>query len=393
MPDLKLNTGFFARTASNKGANKTTYNSNMFTDLNTPTQNIDDPKTVTIFAELNNKIPIKVRGFLLQPISYSLSAEWTSGGLVSSAMQKIDGALNSLPLEGVSLGNTGFASKKYYKGGGDLSTNIQFRIYAPSSSNPDHEREYATTNAEGIEEIKKNTSGSIRHSLIKTLEQLKMMVLPSTDSSLGAADFPQFQEFLDQGEANARAFNDKLDADEIKKIKELTPSSLKEKMSADAANSARADAEKTLNLRAAKELGDKLGEGKGAKILKNTISTGLQNRITTLKAARLDVSTRPPYVTVNVGTWFSLLESVITNITFTYSNAVNSTGPLWCDVSIDVVTGQNMALNNLSQMKDSNAPLLDNVQLFDRGAMTEKTRLTLDANEKKITEEEKKVGN
>jgi hypothetical protein len=369
MASIEKNIGLFARQAVN---NQKTYSNNMFTDLKMPGDISDQAKQVVITTQ--DERQLVVMGVLLQPINYALNAEWSNDGFVSSSLQGIDKSLGG-DYSGVSISNTGFATKKFYRGGGDLSTNLQFRIYSTggSATSKDDEKQYVSLDPDGNTIIKTNTTGTVRSKFAQTIDMLKMMVLPKIEGRIEPGKLKVFNELIEQGTANLKAFNNPLTPAQedaaLKAIKDgaISPDAAGDSSSdsSNASDSAAEKAQEELNRIRFSMLGNatttKAGTSKN--LLKKTLGDALKNTLKSLTDAKLESSNKPSEVTIKVGTWFGMTNALITNIAFTYSGGVNKYGPLWCDISVDVVSSQNMAINSMDRLDEHG--IIDDIQLFN----------------------------
>ena len=279
-----------------------------------------------------------VQGLLKTELSYSLSASWETGkGMVATLVSKAAGGLDKIAGaagNASTASNTGFATRKFYSGGTDLTLNLDFRLYNP---------------------VTDQAQTKVGQSLYHQLMMLNSFVLPSaTGQSISTMDAMALIGTNPDGEAGKT-----LEAD-LKTASKALEDKLGVQASVNGTYGTAPSTPPDGNAENRKGLGHIVQSTK--QFLANTLASGVQQ----LMDASVEISASPRPVYIQIGKWFVLQSAIVTSIGFTYSKAQSAQGPLWVDVSMSVSSRENLLMNGVPN-ESTPAALMDSVKLYGVG--------------------------
>lgn len=247
----------------------------------------------------------KVLGFtieaiLLEQIGFNISAQW---GGNSDSISKIAGNLSSYVNEPVNSGKgftwTGFATRRFYTGGSNISITVKMRLIESDCQ----EQLQFPRQSESVSEDPAFTPGL---TVVQQLTQILSLALPRVEAEVTMEDVKNTL------------------SDVLAKIPGL------ESLTDWLANKAR-DVVDTL----AAKTGD-IGAA-----VKNVVAGAKE----TLASADFQQSRDPGNVEVAVGDWFFINDGIVTGIQVQPSKQMTINGPLYCDVSLTIETRENPYLS------------------------------------------------
>jgi len=256
-------------------------------------------------------------------VSYSLNAGWdVSNNQVSSMVQgAMSGILGAAAqFGGVELGSAGYTTRKIYKGGTDMGLSINFRLFD------------STTNFSVESDSSKASAVNPGLTVMDGVKWINSIMIPSNLAKITIEQIENFTTELVEGQETAEE-------------------------KAESAKLEEADKKKIL---AAK---DALASATGGDAIQNTLDTITGNLNTELDAAEVDLTASPPPVSILIGKWLYIDRAVVTNASFNFSTEMSSKGPLYCDVTLEVSTQENLMMiaDDDNEMTDINRLKLFNV--------------------------------
>lgn len=283
--------------------------------------------------------PGTLLGMMLGNVSYTLNAGWsTSDNMVSSTMQGLQqgimGTVGGLGRQaGVETNSAGFVTRKVYRGGTDIGISIKLRLF-DSTTNLTRE-----TNDNG------KVSMSPQMSVMDGVNFINSIMVPC---NLATLDIKDLDNFATQIESNQRNNSGKTEAE----LAEQDAVAAKKEEMAEKEIQSNKDALATQLPQAAKIL--------------NTVMAGID---TDLNEFKLNLTASPPPIRIQIGQWFVMNQGVVTSASFDFSKEMSAKGPLYCDVTLQVTTRENIMLVS---DKNNNVSGLNNIKLFGVGGASDR---------------------
>ncbi len=250
-------------------------------------------------VKVSNLGAVQLRGLMTNNISYSLTANWeVSNNQVSSMIQKgydvVAGSITGFTrLGGIEGTSAGYATRKVYKGGTDVSLTINFRLFD------------ANTNLRSENDTGIDTSTSV----LDGVAWINTIMIPTNKAAITIKAFEDFTNKIAEGRQTAE------EAAEATKREEVAKKQLK-------------------------EIEDNLSSlGDAAKATFNVLEG---NAAAELKAFSFNLTASPPPIKIEIGNWLRIKEGVVTNASFNFSDKMNKKGPLFCDVALQISTRENL---------------------------------------------------
>lgn len=263
----------------------------------TSTNNVDlDGHLVTIQSD---KFPsLIIIAFLLEQVNYNITATWSQNDdAISKIAVAADSYINSTINSGNSFTSTGFATRKFYKGGSNIAMSVKIRLVEYDKLN--RLRSYPIFNFENV--------SSEDLSVPAQMQYLQMMALPSVITSLASSDI------------------------------KLNGTTSPEKVEMNLAPAQPSDGAEGGSLIS---IAGKVKDFAGS-TAKATIS-GIKD---TLSTADLTLANNPGTINLNVGGWLTINEAIITSIQLSPSYQMTRRGPLYCDVTLSIETRENPSVD------------------------------------------------
>jgi len=267
-----------------------------------------------------------ITALMMNNISYNLSANWSvSNNQVSSMVQGVaSGMLGAVAqFGGVELGSAGYTTRKIYKGGTDMSLGINIRLFDSTSNFT------ARSSDNSAETIDPNLT------VMDGVKWINSIMLPLNKISLNLEMIDNFTSLQVEGKETD---------------KEKTESAKKQE----------AAKKKIVEQR------DNLSNALGGDEMLDTIDTITEHFSNELKSAEFNLTSTPPPVSILIGKWLYIDRAVITDASFNFSTEMTANGPLYCDVTLQVSTQENLMLlsdegketTDINRLKLFNAPSL-----------------------------------
>ena len=267
-----------------------------------------------------------ITALMTNAVSYNLNAGWdVSNNQVSSMMQGAASGIlgKAAQFGGLEMDSTGYMTRKIYRGGTDMSLNINFRLF-DSTSNFTSESTNST-----------DTTVDPNLTVMDGVKWLNSIMIPSNIASLTLKQVEKFTADLVKGEETEKEKEDSAKQEEINKKK----------------------------LKKAKDALTSTATGRtiqnGLDVVTNTFNRELGQ-------AELNLTSTPPPVSVLIGKWLYIDRAVVTDASFVFSEEMSAKGPLYCDVTLQVSTQENLMMiadangdkTDINRLKLFNAPNL-----------------------------------
>jgi len=262
-------------------------------------------------------------GLMTNNVQYSLAAGWdVSNNQVSSMMQGVAELLGGVGgfarLGGIEVGSAGYATRKVYKGGTDVSLSISFRLF-DSTTNLSK-----AANDEGKAPVDTNTS------VMDGVAWITSVMVPANKEIITREEILNFTTVLKAGSQTTEEREAEVKADEV-------------------------------NAEIIAENRDAVGNMTGGKRVLGVWDTIAGNANNEVGAFSINLTASPPPIRLQVGQWLYIKEAVVTNASFDFADKMSAKGPLFCDVTLTISTRENLMLTSDS---DNEKTIIPQLQLF-----------------------------
>ncbi len=259
-------------------------------------------------------------GLMTNSINYSLTANWdSSNNQVSSMIQKgfdvmLGGVTGFARLGGIEGTSAGYATRKVYKGGTEVSLSINLRLFDSTTN-------LTSSDTKGID---------TRTSVMDGVAWINSVMIPANKADITIKELEEFTTTIAEGRQTAEERAEEIKREEVAK-KQI------------------------------KETEDAISASLGPEVV-GVMETLEGNAKNELAAFSFNLTASPPPVKIHIGKWLYIKEAVITNAQFSFSDRMTAKGPLFCDVTLTISTRENLML---TVDKNGENTLIPQFQMFN----------------------------